>query len=136
MRYICNVKFKKGGYIMSKKIYSVIISHEADVHENYLFLDRAKAVAKMEKVVEGWRNGEKYRGEGFSVHRFDEDRCRKANFTPQYATKMGYWYADGEWEYGSVELLECEIEGDMPTEDTNSVKIIIPKGCEVIITTK
>ena len=97
---------------MSKTIYSVIVSHEAEAHENYLFTDKANAIAKMEEVVEKWRNGGKYSEEAFSIHKFDEDRCKKANFTPQYATKMGYWYADGEWEYGSVELIECKLEDE------------------------
>lgn len=93
-----------------QKIYSVIVTHEAEVHENFLFTDKAKAVAKMEEIVEKWRNGTKHSEERFNIHKFNEDSCKKANFTPQYATKMGYGYQYGEWEYGYVELIECVVE--------------------------
>lgn len=92
--------------LKGQKIYSVIVSHEAEAHENYLFTDREKAIAKMEAVVEGWRKGEY--GDKVSIHKYRDGS--RANFTPQYKTKLGYWYADGEWEYGYVELLECVLE--------------------------
>ena len=99
---------------MSKTIYSVIVSHEAEVHENYLFTDKAKAIAKMEEVVERWRNGEK--GDNFEITKFSNRS--KANFTPQYKTKLGYWYQYGEWEYGYVELIECELNKEIYFEDS------------------
>lgn len=91
------------------KVYSVIVSHEAEVHENYLYTDRAKAIAKMEEVKNSWKYDK------VTVHKYCEDF--KADFTPQYATKLGYWYDNdgcmgdnGLWEYGYVELVECVLE--------------------------
>lgn len=84
------------------KVYSVVVSHEAEVHENYVYTDRDKAIAKMESVVEKWKNS------NFRIHKYREDD--RADFTPQYHTKMGYWYEDGDWEYGYVELVECVLE--------------------------
>jgi hypothetical protein len=94
---------------MKEIIYSVIISHEAEVHENYLFRDKGKAVEKMEEVKDSWVQDD------VTIHKYrDDDR---ADFTPQYKTKMGYWYENdgcicenGLWEYGYVELVECTLE--------------------------
>lgn len=94
---------------MSKTIYSVIVAHEAEVHENYLFTDKAKAIAKMEEVVERWRNGNKC-GD-FEITKYCDNR--QAGFTPQYKTKLGYWYQYGEWEYGCVEVIECELDKEI-----------------------
>lgn len=89
-----------------QKIYSVIVAHEAEVHENYLFTDKGKAITKMKSIVENWKNGKKC--DGFVIHKYsDGPHCP---FTPQYETKMGYWYENGEWEYGYVELVECVLE--------------------------
>ena len=92
-----------------QKIYSVIVSHEAEVHENYLYTDRAKAIAKMEEIKKSWRWGDAI------IHKYREDS--KGDFTPQYATKLGYWYENcgyvcdnGLREYGCVEILECVLE--------------------------
>lgn len=91
------------------KVYSVIVSHEAEVHENYLYTDRAKAIAKMEEIKNSWKYDK------VTIHKYREDN--KGNFTPQYATKLGYWYendgymsVNGLWEYGYVELVECVLE--------------------------
>ena len=91
------------------KVYSVVVSHQAEVHENYLYTDRAKAIAKMEEVKNSWRD------DSVTIHKYREDL--KADFTPQYATKLGYWYENdgcmgdnGLWEYGYVELVECVLE--------------------------
>lgn len=91
------------------KVYSVIVSHEAEVHENYLYTDRAKAIAKMEEVKNSWKYDK------VSIHKYRDDF--RADFTPQYATKLGYWYENdgcivdnGLWEYGYVELVECVLE--------------------------
>lgn len=89
-----------------QKVYSVIVTHESEVHENYLYTDRDKAIAKMKSVVEKWKNGMKQNGFAINEYR----HCNKANFTPQYKTKLGYWYENGEWEYGCVELVECVLE--------------------------
>lgn len=89
-----------------QKIYSVIVSHEADVHENYLFTDKAKALAKMEEIRQSWENDNK--DIHFEVFKYNENKL--ANFTPQYATKVGYWYQYGKWEYGSIEVVECVLE--------------------------
>ena len=111
---------------MSKTIYSVIVSHEAEVHKNYLFTNKAKAIAKMEEVVERWRHGNKC-GD-FEITKYSDNR--QAGFTPQYKTKLGYWYQYGEWEYGCVELLECTLEDEEkiyfenPKENTTFVKEI------------
>jgi hypothetical protein len=86
-----------------QKIYSVIVSHEAEVHENYLFTDKAKALAKMEEIRWSWENDKN--DVDFEVFKYDENKL--ANFTPQFATKVGYWYQYGKWEYGSVEVVEC-----------------------------
>lgn len=95
--------------LKGQKIYSVIVSHEAEAHENYLFTDREKAIAKMEEVVEKWKNGRKWGGNyEFEIHKYNEEK--RVDFTPQYKTKLGYWYNYGEWEYGYVELLECVLE--------------------------
>jgi hypothetical protein len=92
---------------MKEIIYSVIISHNAEVHENYLFRDKGKAVAKMEEVKDSWVHDD------VTIHKYSDDM---ADFTPQYKTKSGYWYEnDGDmsdrlWEYGYVELVECTLE--------------------------
>jgi hypothetical protein len=90
------------------KMYSVIVSHESEVHENYLYTDRAKAIAKMEEIRNSWEN------DSVTIHKYRENR---GHFTPQYATKLGYWYENngyvcknGLWEYGYVEVLECVLE--------------------------
>lgn len=89
------------------KVYSVIVSHQAEAHENYLFVDKESAIAKMEEVKNSWKHDE------VTIHKYSENM---ANFTPQYKTKLGYWYendgdmSDGLWEYGYVELLECVLE--------------------------
>lgn len=91
-------------------IYSVIISHQAEVHENYLFTDIDKAIAKMKEVKNSWIH------DGVTIHKYSENN--RANFTPQYNTKLGYWYendgdmSDGLWEYGYVELVECVLDVD------------------------
>jgi hypothetical protein len=92
-----------------QKIYSVIVTHEAEVHENFLFTNKEKAIAKMEEIKNEWiaKNEQE---KDFQIEKFDEKGCAKANFTPQYATKMGYGYQYGEWEYGYVELIECVVE--------------------------
>ena len=89
-----------------QKIYSVIVTHEAEVHENYLFTDKEKAIAKMKSIVESWKNGRKQ--EDFAIHKYKDGP--HTDFTPQYRTKLGYWYENGEWEYGYVELVECVLE--------------------------
>lgn len=97
-----------------QKIYSVIVSHEAEAHENYLFTDREKAIAKMESVIQSWidKNETKeksiYDKNVFEVHRYADGP--HTDFTPQYRTKLGAWYENGEWEYGYVEILECVLE--------------------------
>lgn len=99
-----------------QKIYSVVVSHEAEVHENYLYTDRAKAIAKMESVIQDWIEKDKVREKSiydrneFGVYRYEEDIDKRADFTPQYKTKLGAWYEFGEWEYGYVEILECVLE--------------------------
>ena len=99
-----------------QKIYSVVVSHEAEVHENYLYTDKAKAIAKMEKVIQGWidtdikREKSIYDRNDFGVYRYTDDISKRAEFTPQYKTKLGAWYENGEWEYGYVEILECVLE--------------------------
>lgn len=94
--------------IKGLKVYSVIVSHQAEAHENYLFVNKESAIAKMEEVKNSWKH---YK---VTIHKYrDTDR---ADFTPQYKTKLGYWYenegdmSDGLWEYGYVELLECVLE--------------------------
>lgn len=96
---------------MKQIIYSVIISHQAEVHENYLYTDRAKAIAKMEEVKNSWRY------DGVTIHVYREN-CG-ANFTPQYNTKLGCWYENdgdvgenGLWEYGYVDVVECVLDVD------------------------
>ena len=91
-----------------QKIYSVIVAHEAEVHENYLFTDKEKAIAKMNSIVESWKNGRKCNG--FVIRKYSDYSCYRYPFTPQYETKLGYWYENGEWEYGNVELIECVLE--------------------------
>lgn len=95
--------------LKGQKIYSVIVSHEAEAHENYLFTNREKAIAKMEAVKNSWKH------DRVTIHKYREDY--RGNFTPQYSTKLGYWYENdgcmsenGLWEYGYVELLECVLE--------------------------
>lgn len=94
---------------MKQIIYSVIISHQAEVHENYLYTDRAKAIAKMEEVKNSWVHDD------VTIHKYGGSM---ADFTPQYNTKVGYWYendgdmSDGLWEYGYVEMLECVLDAD------------------------
>lgn len=93
--------------IKGLKVYSVIVSHQAEAHENYLFVDKESAIAKMEEVKNSWKHDE------VTIHKYSENMV---NFTPQYKTKLGYWYendgdmSDGLWEYGYVELLECVLE--------------------------
>lgn len=93
--------------IKGLKVYSVIVSHQAEAHENYLFVDKESAIAKMEEVKNSWKHDE------VTIHKYSKNM---ANFTPQYKTKLGYWYendgdmSDGLWEYGYVELLECVLE--------------------------
>lgn len=97
---------------MKDIIYSVIISHEAEAHENYLYTSKDMAIAKMDEVVERWRDGRKCNEEEFKVIKYNDDLKTRANFTPQYKTKLGYWYQYGEWEYGCVELIECVLDVD------------------------
>lgn len=90
------------------KVYSVIVSHQAEAHENYLFVDKESAIAKMEEVKNSWKHDK------ITIYKYSEND--RADFTPQYKTKFGYWYendgdmSDGLWEYGCVEILECVLE--------------------------
>lgn len=95
-----------------QKVYSVVVSHESEVHNNYLFTDRQKAIAKMEEIVQDWRDKDAKKGKGkISINRyFDMDDYHIRAFGKQYGTKLGYWYGDGEYEYGNVELVECVLE--------------------------
>jgi hypothetical protein len=94
---------------MKQIIYSVIISHQGEVHENYLFTDKGKAVAKMEEVKNSWIHDD------VTIHKYGGSM---ADFTPQYKTKVGYWYEnDGDmsrvmWEYGCVDVIECVLDID------------------------
>lgn len=90
---------------MKQIIYSVIIQHQAEAHENYLFRDKNEAVAKMEEVKNSWRY------KGVTIRKYGEDL---PDITPQYGSKIGYSYENdgdvgenGLWEYGCVEILEC-----------------------------
>lgn len=94
----------------SVKVYSVIVTHEAEAHENFLYTDREKAIAKMEEIKNSWVY------DNVTIHKYKEDFDYTGMFTPQYATKLGYWYENsgdarcGLWEYGYVEMLECTLE--------------------------
>lgn len=98
-------------------IYSVIVSHEAQIHNNYLFTDKDKALAKVEEIKEEWVRKNEEREEPlnematFGVYHFNPD-CGyfERLFGKQYAKSIGYWYENGEWEYGSVTLVECTLE--------------------------
>jgi hypothetical protein len=91
----------------SNKIYSVIVSHEGEIHSNYLFTDKASAIAKMEDIRRGWLGMKKINAnEPLLVHEYSK---KMSDFTAQYSTKLGYWYENGEWEYGSVDLIECTL---------------------------
>jgi hypothetical protein len=104
---VINNYFNGGNTIKGLKVYSVIVSHQAETFENYLFTDKNKAIAKMEEVKNSWFYDD------IVIHKYDEDL---PNFTPQYKTKIGYSYenegdmANGLWEYGCVEIIECVLE--------------------------
>ena len=39
---------------MAQTIFSVVVSHEAEVQNNYLFTDKEKALAKVEEIKSSW----------------------------------------------------------------------------------
>lgn len=102
---VINNYFNGGNTIKGLKVYSVIVSHQAEVHENYLYTDKEKAIAKMEEVKNSWFYDD------ITIHKYHEEN--RGDFTPQYETKLGYWYenegdmTNGLWEYGCVEIIEC-----------------------------
>lgn len=88
---------------MATTIYSVIVSHEAEIHENHLFTDKARAIAKMDEIVQSWRD------RGAEIHRLEMTPSQETAFGSQYGNKLGYWYESGVWEYGCVDLIECKL---------------------------
>ena len=96
---------------MKQIIYSVLLSHQAEVHNVWVYTDKAKAIAKMEDVKQSWGHDE------VTIHTYGENGAMASCFGKQYETKIGYWYEnDGEmgqnglWEYGSVDLVECVLD--------------------------
>ena len=99
------------------KIYSVIVMHEAVVHNNYLFTDKDKALAKVEEIKQEWvcknevGNTPLKELAPFGVYYFEPRlKCYERLFGTQYAGALGYWYENGEYEHGSVTLMECTLD--------------------------
>lgn len=96
---------------MAQTIFSVVVSHEAEVQNNYLFTDKEKALAKVEGIKSSWE-----KIEDVEIHKYKEVEDRPTCFGTQYKTKIGYWYEyDGMGynnlaQYGSVDLIECVLE--------------------------
>lgn len=94
------------------KVFSVIITHEAEVHHNWMFTDYEKAKAKVEAIKAEW--DKKYgANKHYEVNAFtprgNDDYIVKT-FGYQYASQIGYRYTDGEYEYGEVVLMETPVE--------------------------
>lgn len=87
-------------------IYSVVVTHEAEAHENYLYTDKEKALAKMEQIKASWVR------KNVTIHPYREGI--NTPFGHQYNTKLGCWYENDGckdlFEYGYVELIECVLE--------------------------
>ena len=96
---------------MAQTIFSVVVSHEAEVQNNYLFTDKEKALAKVEEIKSSWE-----KIEDVEIHKYKEVEDRPTCFGTQYKTKIGYWYENEGMgynnleEYGSVDLIECVLE--------------------------
>lgn len=94
-----------------KTIYSVVVSHQAENHQNFLYTDKAKAVAKMEEIKASWK-----KVNGIIIHPYEHEQIHIDLFGYQYGTKVGFWYENengGEnhmAEYGSVDVIECTLE--------------------------
>lgn len=99
---------------MKTTIYSVIESHEAEVHHNWLFTDKEKALAKVEQVRSEWVTDSEKEGKdrprSMEIRPYDIEY--PTTFGIQYNGKTGYWYMYGKYEYGSVEMMECDLDGD------------------------
>jgi hypothetical protein len=95
---------------MEKTVYSVVISHEGEVHYNFLYVDKESALAKVEEVKKSWELN------NVSINKYSMDETRVKFFGVQYGTKQGYWYMNHShgdnslYEYGSVDLIECVLE--------------------------
>lgn len=98
---------------MEKTIYSVIVSHEASIYENHLYTSLEEARAKVEEVLQYWKSRKHCTSRPLSVHPLfecgDRELAEKA-WGHQYASQEGWWYEDGEWDYGSVVLMECTLD--------------------------
>ena len=94
------------------KVYSVILTHEAEIFNNWLFTDLEKAKAKVEEVKDKWvENGSNW-GENyeFELHEIKSNDDNISCFGEQYAHQFGYWYENGECEYGSITIVECDLD--------------------------
>ena len=94
------------------KVYSVILTHEAEVHNNWLYTDIEKAKAKVESIKDEWVRKGSSLDEcfPFAIHEIKSNEKHISCFGEQYAYQFGYWYENGDYEYGSITIVECELE--------------------------
>lgn len=94
------------------KVYSVILTHEAEVHNNWLYTDIENAKAKVESIKNEWvKNGSIFdECFPFAIHEIKVDDGQTKHFGEQYAYQFGYWYENGEYEYGSITIVECDLD--------------------------
>ena len=96
---------------MSSKVYSVIVTHEAEVFNTCVFTDYDKAKAKVESIKAEW--DKKYGNhKGYQTKPIGSEMNESIikSFGYQYASSFGYHYDNGRFEYGDVVLMETAIE--------------------------
>lgn len=93
------------------KVYSVIVTHEAEVFNTWVFTDYDKAKAKVENIKAEWDkkhgNNKDYQTKPIVSN---ETESIIKSFGHQYASAFGYHYDNGSFEYGDVVLMETAIE--------------------------